>query len=1211
MPENDPFEQTINFTLGIESAVLYAALDRIEDKAVEIQEKFESINAALSNTAEKFNIVNTAAVELSTRLFIVGKEANEVVIAFDRFTEGILNSNDHIVELAESYKIFHDMIGESNDQLLISSKSTNDISSAIINTTSQITGMQGGLEAVNNLLLLILNSAGSISQVAQLSEVGNGIQKVTQAYDLLNKSLTTSYNQKSLILEFDKKSGVYMDKETKKALLAANLQRKDRADIIKFQKTSQNAIKNIINLSSKNIDIEKGTFAAFNDVNDSVFSLNEKLGDKNDLHREQQEEMRRDIALGKMFFLMWDRIYDNVVAADEAANNFNETNYRLYGTQYDLLGASRAISTEFGVTEQNAIRAYQALANVATPIDQIDDLAGSIAKASVYTGISVDQLAELSRITRLAGGDVKNFDSLMSAAADTMRRFGLNSQDVNAALNLTNDFIIQANIRFGKFTDDGRNTVEVIQEMRLELAGLGKSLGLGGDALLDYTNILTSVSKKKLFENFVGMRLSIENLDVSLAQAGLRAQQFGIDIDKYEKLQAAEKNTEAAERRLRWFTAQAQKAGMSVEQFTAALKMAKKVSERGVVDPKNVEQIREVQKALSAATKAAAENPFDEANQTLSKQIEIFKAKFDAYISDAFSSFAEPFKTFAQFLNVTVLPIIENVVVPLLKGMAKALTIAVYPLKLINQQIMALRDSKFGAFLSEMATDFSKVAGVAFGLFSILAMFTPKLLILRKALSFFGLTNSLNGLGLFGKALKLLLSPITLLRTAVMSLGSAILTFFTTNPFGWAILAAVAIYALYKRFETVRIIVDKFVAVLRVLAKWGLVIIGAVLAPFIAMAIALGKYMLRGANIFLELVGSLINAVMEFETVRAFFSGIKSVIDVVISYIDAFVQSIDNISFDSLVDGFMLSINQWLEWFSSIDIGQIIYDYFVHPILATLGIASPSKVMLEIGQNIIKGLVNGIMNTPILGTMFKFVGKIASFFSNIFGSPEEKIAAGMDTLSNMKVPTAVGEEYKAFMQNIREGADLISGVGIRLLAESVALNVAMVAMNATAALMTVVGLSMKAGSFFLRIGLRGLEKAVSSFDADATITPLERLADSIGRLNDELERLASVSIDNIMKIKPILNQMAELMADTVTVASPVLSSATPTTIVGSAAEKLESTNMMAGLVVKLDEILKLKKESDQEKIKIMQNTLHAVITLKSSDGLVSYNQWVN
>ncbi len=1208
MPEQDPFEQSINFSINVDAAALNAAMDELEDRAVKIQEKLESsINIALSNAAEQFNIVNIAAVELSTRLFIVGKEANEVVLAFNRFTEGILDSNDQIIELAENYKIFRDMIGESNDQLLNSSKFTNDFSSAISNTADHLTGIQVGLETANKLLLLILENSMSISQV----DIGNSIQKATEIYGLYNKSLIIGYNQNSKILDFDKKSGVYREKETKKALVAAKLQKKDRAEIILFQKKFLNLAKNIINLNSQNTEIEKGTFAAFSDVNESVFSLNEKLGDKNDLHREQQEEMRKDIALGKMFFMMWDRIYDNVVAADEAANNFNETNYRLYGTQYDLLGASRAISTEFGVTEQNAIRAYQALANVATPIDQIDDLAGSIAKASVYTGMSVDQLAELSRITRLAGGDVKNFDSLMSAAADTMRRFGLNAQDVNAALNLTNDFIIKTNIMFGKFTDDGRNTVEVIQKMRLELSGLGKSLGLGADALLSYTDTLTDMSKKIRFERYTGMRLSIENLDTAMAQTGLRAQQLGFSIEKYEKLQAAAKSNREAARRLATYSNAAMRAGMSITEFTAALKLAKKVSEKGVVDPKNVEQIREVQEALNAAAKAAAENPFDEANQTLSKQIEIFKAKFDAYISDAFTSFAEPFKTLVQFLNVTVLPIIENVVVPLLKGMAKALSIAVYPLKLINQQIVALRDSKFGAFLSEMATDFSKVAGVAFGLFSILAMFTPKLLILKKVLNVFGLTNSLKGLGLFGKALRFLLSPISMLRTAIMALGSAIFTFFTTNPFGWAILAAVAIYTLYKRFETVRNIVDKFVAVLRVLAKWGLVIIGAVLAPFIAMAISLGKYLLRGANIFVECVGSLIDAVMEFKFVKSVFSEFKGVIDVVISYIDAFVHSIDNISFDSLVDGFMLSINQWLEWFSSIDIGKFVYELIAGPIEDEMGIASPSKVMLEIGQNIINGLVNGIMNTPVIGTMFKFVGKIASFFSNIFGSPEEKIAAGMDTLSNMKVPTAVGEEYKAFMQNIREGADLISGVGIRLLAESFALNVAMVAMNATAALMTVAGLSMTAGSFFLRIGLRGLEKAVTSFDADATITPLERLADSIGRLNDELERLASVSIDNIMKIKPILNQMAELMADTVTVASPVLSSATPTTIVGSATDKLESTNIMAGLVVKLDEILKLKKESDQEKIKIMQNTLHAVITLKSSDGLVSYNQWVN
>jgi len=110
-----------------------------------------------------------------------------------------------------------------------------------------------------------------------------------------------------------------------------------------------------------------------------------------------------------------------------------------------------------------------------------------------------------------------------------------------------------------------------------------------------------------------------------------------------------------------------------------------------------------------------------------------------------------------------------------------------------------------------------------------------------------------------------------------------------------------------------------------------------------------------------------------------------------------------------------------------VDLGQWIYDNTAGRILSLFGIASPSTKMAEIGGNIISGLYEGFMNNPITKLIAGAAKTIAGWFG-LGGDTEldvNKISGDMGVLSATNVPVEFGEKYRKLMTDISEGSKIM------------------------------------------------------------------------------------------------------------------------------------------------------------------------------------------
>lgn len=122
-----------------------------------------------------------------------------------------------------------------------------------------------------------------------------------------------------------------------------------------------------------------------------------------------------------------------------------------------------------------------------------------------------------------------------------------------------------------------------------------------------------------------------------------------------------------------------------------------------------------------------------------------------------------------------------------------------------------------------------------------------------------------------------------------------------------------------------------------------------------------------------------------------------------------------------LIDGVKSVIN------GLADIGQWIWDNTAGRIISMFGIASPSTKMMELGGNIISGLYEGFMNNPVTKLIAGAAKTIAGWFG-LGGETEldvNKISGDMGVLTATNVPVEFGEKYRKLMTDISEGSKIM------------------------------------------------------------------------------------------------------------------------------------------------------------------------------------------
>ena len=426
--------------------------------------------------------------------------------------------------------------------------------------------------------------------------------------------------------------------------------------------------------------------------------INKEITNKNELHKEQNELLETDNYLINKFrkgvldvidttknYLFtakgaveaWTAIIDAVITADKATDNFITTNYRLYGSQYDLLGQSRELSASLGVSVDSAIEAYQALANNRTPIDQIDKLAESISKANVFLGINIDELAEYSRQNRLAGGTSKDSERMFNYAASAMKKFGLNSAEVAKILTGTKMSVTDLTLSFGKLDANGKPVANTYKEQMLVFAGLAKQMGYTTEAATSLFEANSSAMNKARLGMILGRDIkTVEEYGAAVNAIGFGLEDMGISLDEINKYGVGSAERAQVEMAA---LAQAKIYGIETsEQLMLALERSRDLRKEGV---KGAQDFEGIIKANAKLADGMA-NPFSEANATLTRQIDLLKNALSSLIDGALTDFSYSLMTIVRTASVFLIPTFR-ILSFVIKGMAYALNALLFPFNML------------------------------------------------------------------------------------------------------------------------------------------------------------------------------------------------------------------------------------------------------------------------------------------------------------------------------------------------------------------------------------------------------------------------------------------------------------------------------------------------------------------------------------------------
>lgn len=421
--------------------------------------------------------------------------------------------------------------------------------------------------------------------------------------------------------------------------------------LISGQAAYTNNINQSMSSQSKTLGINNklisGQAGHANNINQSINNQNKALkinnnllssqaghvDDVNQLMNNQNRAMRDSLELNKKAYNLAWMVLDAIWAADQATQNFITTNFRLYGSQYELTQQSLELAAATGQTADKAIEAVAALSNLATPKEQMKDLSETILQANTYLGVGIAELAEFSRQNRFAGGDVKSFNRMIGYSADAMKTYGLNSSDVGKILGDTNVSMFDLYMSMGQFgtrTKDEAGkfltSMELMKKAQLSFEGMAKRMGYaagtGANAIAALADPKKSGYVRAMAES---MGLAINGAEDLLASLPAVTSGFmesaNISLDMIKAYKSGAMEGTALSGYVESLMAQT---GLAKDQILLMLEVADEMKAAG----KDVRDFAQVEAYMKAKNAAEA---YKEAMSTLTGQVGLIVNKLNAF----------------------------------------------------------------------------------------------------------------------------------------------------------------------------------------------------------------------------------------------------------------------------------------------------------------------------------------------------------------------------------------------------------------------------------------------------------------------------------------------------------------------------------------------------------------------------------------------------
>jgi hypothetical protein len=165
-------------------------------------------------------------------------------------------------------------------------------------------------------------------------------------------------------------------------------------------------------------------------------------------------------------------INDAINEGIEASELFKNANYRLYGSQSQLTEQAMQLAAAMGMQRQETIQAFAHLGNIRVPLNALNQLATANVQFNRLSGVGVVQVANWQKTLLQSGFTAAQVTTEIEHMAFAMRRFGLDTNDVNAVMAAHTDQMMRLRTLYGN------DFAQATSRTQLALAAVGKELGL-------------------------------------------------------------------------------------------------------------------------------------------------------------------------------------------------------------------------------------------------------------------------------------------------------------------------------------------------------------------------------------------------------------------------------------------------------------------------------------------------------------------------------------------------------------------------------------------------------------------------------------------------------------------------------------------------------------------------------------------------------------
>lgn len=506
------------------------------------------------------------------------------------------------------------------------------------------------------------------------------------------------------------------------------------------------------------------------DVYDSLTSIDKALQTKNIKHKEELDLVEEENETVNNLYDGWknvtgqvkdagkeqrdlfnslSQIYSVLSNFDKETDNFTEANYRLIGSQYEMVEATNLLAASTGLSRRETFQTYKALADVKYPKEQIGALTESITKFGLVTGVSSATSVEYSQAMRQAGFDAEATSISLTRMANAQRFLGLSSLDTQRLMQQqTKDSATQ-------ITFFGQESVKQFELIRIGLAALGKETGL---AVTEQEELMKMIQSTD--DSAVNFFVGLGNLDYSkLSDPEARFNALGDAVQNFANI-----------------------SGMSLEQLANENKTPEQMAMlKGLAGQfgTTAEAVSSLARAQLQLVDAGKEGllTFDGLNDSLEDQMELDKLLAEAQdtMTKQFEKLYGRFVPIATVVMITLTEVIGEVLlvvnsfIDYLVGLGQAI-IDVY--KIMEPWLISL--DKVYYYFKLIAATAIVLGGALGGLIPVFGLLGRSVALVSRGMMSFA-TAAGNAIRAFVSAVAPVAKPLLQISAAVLAIGAGAL----------------------------------------------------------------------------------------------------------------------------------------------------------------------------------------------------------------------------------------------------------------------------------------------------------------------------------------------------------------------------------------------------------------------------------------------------